>query len=358
MARVLLKVTRRPRRRDAMTTVSTPIGRRRLFVPRTTIPELGARARRMKSATLCVAALAVASCDGARDAPDASSGRPSLAQQGKEAFWDAFLNDRYEDLAASRDLLMRAYEENPKDAANTHQVYNAWFWTTGEIDRADPPLTPQQIGASWDSFLRFIQEGRELNPDDARYDGWLGATLVIGGLDQRSADLVQQGRALLGAGTERWPAFGQFMTVVAFERQPVTSPEWAEALEAMWATVDTCVGAKIDRENPDITPYLHKQGEQGLNSACWSTPGVPHGQEGLYLFFGDVLVKEGEVDAAEVMFRNARLTESYSTWRDRPIVEERLASDLAMRSALYRDDDPNNDPPVKTALFCTGCHSH
>lgn len=310
---------------------------------------------KMKIILLGAIALLASACD-----PDKTAdleGGATLAELGKSAFWAAFYGDKYEDLPAARDLLMRAYEENPKDTDNTLHVYSSWFWTTGELERLKPEPGPQQVGLYYENFLRYLNEARDLNPDDARADGWLGATLVILGRAQNNPELEKQGSGLLEVGKKRWPAFNNFMQVVAYEDVPVTSPQWPLALEGMWGTLDNCIGTRLDRANPDIKPYLPRENAPVGDRACWSSDKVPHNMEGMFLFFGNILVKNGDVGSARVMYANAKLIKGFSNWRDRGLLETSFNADLDARAALYRDADPENDPSTKTHGYCTSCHA-
>jgi hypothetical protein len=64
------------------------------------------------------------------------------------------------------------------------------------------------------------------------------------------------------------------------------------------------------------------------------------------LNLGNGLVKAGQIEAAKVIFANARYADHYSDWPYRRYLEEVANSDLNARAALYADGNSLNDPPT------------
>jgi len=117
---------------------------------------------------------------------------------------------------------------------------------------------------------------------------------------------------------------------------------------------------KDDRANPDITKYLGQATDRGVKRACWNDPIAPHNAEGFYLWVGDVLVKQGEVAQARIIYNNVKLIKEYPSWPYRSLLDDRLGADLDAKAALYRDADPANDPPIggeSAGHPCTYCHA-
>ncbi len=115
----------------------------------------------------------------------------------------------------------------------------------------------------------------------------------------------------------------------------------------------------MDWTNPDLTKYLRLRTAVGRKKVCWDENAMaPHGFEGFMASLGNGLVKAGEVDAARIVYGNARLAANYSAWPYRADLEAILASDLRARAALYDDADPRNDPPVTIrGRSCVYCHA-
>ena len=128
----------------------------------------------------------------------------------------------------------------------------------------------------------------------------------------------------------------------------------------MWDTFTACYGETADRNNPDITKYLGRATAVGPNRACWNDWIAPHNAEGTYLYTGDLLVKQGHVAAAKIMYRNATLIKEYAQWPYKYLLADRLSADLDGKAKLYADADPKNDPPLGGASDghgCTYCHA-
>jgi hypothetical protein len=97
----------------------------------------------------------------------------------------------------------------------------------------------------------------------------------------------------------------------------------------------------------------------GRKKACWSEGTLaPHSFEGFMLNFGNGLVKAGQIEAAKVMFANARYADHFTEWPYRKYLESVANSDLKARAELYADNDPSNDPPLAVPnRGCSYCHA-
>jgi hypothetical protein len=128
----------------------------------------------------------------------------------------------------------------------------------------------------------------------------------------------------------------------------------------MFQTFDACFGANVDRNNPDITPFLGLETQTGPKRVCWDDDIAPHNLEGFLLFFGDLLVKQGNVDVARVAYNDVLKVRQYPSWPYQSLVQDRLSTDLNAKAALYADADPSNDPPLGANgqnRGCAYCHA-
>src|SRR5262249_31850567 len=147
---------------------------------------------------------------------------------------------------------------------------------------------------------------------------------------------------------------------LAYASLPASDPDYAKAVDALFDTLDVCFETKVDRTNPDITPYLGLATGQGAKRVCWNDATAPHAAEGFYLYFGDLLVKQGPPDVAKVLYADVKLVKEYPSWPYKSLLEERLSADLSAKAALYADADASNDPPLagdETNHGCTYCHA-
>ena len=157
----------------------------------------------------------------------------------------------------------------------------------------------------------------------------------------------------------QFPEFNNFNRWAAHNSDSKDSEMYKKALDSLWQGLDGCVGAIIDRRNPDIGPYLHLQTAVGRKKACWSEGiSTPHSLEGYMLNLGNGLVKTGEIDAARIIYANAKYAKNYTAWPYRYVLETIAASDLNARAALHADDGPSNDPPLGVPnRGCVYCHA-
>ncbi len=213
-------------------------------------------------------------------------------------------------------------------------------------------------------FLPLLEVGftsaRDANPDDPRVPCWLGLTQIATGQFLGNQGLIDEGYATIDVGVEAYPEFNLFCRALAYGGLPTADPDFQIAIDSLYETLDLCFGEAVDRDVPDITPYLDQATSEGDKRVCWNDAIAPHNAEGFYLFFGDLLVKNGDLEAANVVYEDARLVAEYDAWPFKAVLEGRLTEDLAARSALYQDDVATNDPPLgagDASHGCTTCHA-
>jgi hypothetical protein len=274
-------------------------------------------------------------------------------------FLSDFHASRYSHAAARAAELDQAAEADPGHGRLSFDRALAHNWHLQEW-RRDPNPDPAALQAEGQSLLGMFQTAYENNPDDHRVGCFYGLQLVGAGRATANDALVQQGIAVLERAVEGWPEFNGFCLGLAYDQLPASHPDYAKALDAAFANVDICVDQSIDRDNPDITPYLSQATSTGVKRACWNDEIAPHNAEGFYLWIGDLLVKQGKVAAARVAYNNVKLIKEYPSWPYRSLVEDRLSADLDAKAALYHDADPSNDPPFggeEVGRRCVVCHA-
>ncbi|MFO0550773.1 MAG: hypothetical protein U0271_20435 [Polyangiaceae bacterium] len=233
----------------------------------------------------------------------------------------------------------------------------AHLWHVAEVGR-DP--NAGSVFAEQANLLSQFQQARDNAPDDPRVPCWLGLTMLGTGQATQDQTLIDQGFAMLDEGVNAYPEFNLFCVALAYGGYPASDPSFTNAIDALYQTMDLCFGETVDRLNPTIEPYLDQATSTGQKRVCWNDPIAPHNAEGFYLFFGDLLVKSGDLETALVMYGNAKLVAEYADWPYKSLLEGRLTDDLGARAALYADADLMNDPPIAGAELdrgCTYCHA-
>lgn len=252
-----------------------------------------------------------------------------------------------------------AHAGAPGDNRTTFLLGIAHLWKVAEAARY--PETAATVSAMHGPLVgRYLGQAHGRDPQNAVHAGFFGVFQWDFGRILGNDEMAAQGQALIDQAAATFPEFGLFLQVLAYRQLPVTDPNFQAGVDALWQWMDVCMQATIDRENPDIEPYLTEElidGFTGERVFCWESERVPNAVKGAYLYGGDLLVKNGNVTAARVMYENAKLIPGYDSWPHRDAIEARLVDDLNARAALYQDSDPTNDPPQgKQPYSCTVCH--
>jgi hypothetical protein len=271
------------------------------------------------------------------------------------AFWSAFLAEEYASLPDVIADLDAAATENPDDAEVVLIRAHAHLWRLGEFERDPDQGLAVQIESSMAAIESFTA-AKALAPDDYRIPCWLGLALINTGTALGDDEMIAQGRAEVDASVEGFPEFSLFCRMLEYENAPYDSPEFQETVDAVWDTLDLCFGEMVDRDAPDLSPYLDQQTAEGNKRVCWNlTPKAVHNWQGFMIHAGDIIAKSGAVDAATVLYEDAELLD-WETWQHQDLIDDRLA-DVAGRAASYQDGDPMNDAEIGSGTYsCTMCH--
>jgi hypothetical protein len=304
----------------------------------------------------------VAACAALVDAvTPPKAARPAtgaLAHQAIDDFWRAFRDARYDAIPAVHERLTAAYAQHPHDPYLTLLLGHTHFWRAAERARLDNG--PSTIADHLILAERYLDEARRLAPDDARIPGWLGGLRLALGSFHADVRLTRRAYLDLRAAVDDYVEFNGFSFAYPLISQPPRSPRIAEAVAAMWRTVEACNQERYDRDEPgfEYRRFAHLRTATGRTRVCWNTPLVPHNMEGFFLHFGDLLLKAGHDRAARSAYELIHQVPEYAAWRFKDALADRLER-LAEWSRTLRDGDAANDPPymLRSVLACTGCHA-
>jgi hypothetical protein len=272
-------------------------------------------------------------------------------------FTEAFQTEQYSrapDLAAQLD----AAAQIAPDRADVNLLRgHVRLWRLSEWGR-DLSQDTSEIPAIALSARAAFEAARDLAPDDHRLLGWLGPLKIGIGNATTNNELIAEGFSDVEDGVAAYPEFNLFVRALVRASAPNGSAELAEAVEAMWQTLDVCVGEPVDRDNLDYAPYMDLETDTGTKRVCWNDEKARHNFEGFFLYFGDLLVKAGDPDTATAAYQSAQLSSTYATWPYRTELEARI-QDAPARAALFADADPSNDPEIVAASShqCAACHA-
>ena len=244
-------------------------------------------------------------------------------------------------------------DRNPTNYRNTFIFGAANFWWIAEAGRSDAGVEPLLIiSLAIPNILSAFSDVVQNDPKGAPgASALLGAFLSDAGFDRKA------GSALVDSAAKYAPHVGLFQQMWIRRSAAADDSTTAQSVEHGFKWWEWCLGAPIDRNNPDFTGKV-KPPTDGPYGFCWGSARVPHGYEGSWMILGDLLVKSGNLKAARRAYENARLGVNYSRWKHKDDLEQRLASDLAQRYATYASHDPANWAPIgNTTYGCTQCHA-
>jgi hypothetical protein len=284
-----------------------------------------------------------------------------------ERFWSVYRGNDYGAISGVQAELQGALNRDPDNAMLYALLGATHFWHIGEYTR-DPKPELNVLQQDMPTAVQLFQKALDLDyngqhlighVNDDHLPGYLGITMVHAGQMSSNVGIIAQGDQVLDYAVYQFPEFNNFNRWAAHNTERKDSIQYKKALDSLWQGLDSCAGTTIDRQNPDIEPYLHLQTAVGRKKACWSEGDLaPHSLEGYMLNLGNGLVKAGDIDAARIIYANAKYAKNYTTWPYRQVLEAIAASDLNARAALYADVDPSNDPPLGVAnRGCVYCHA-
>lgn len=277
------------------------------------------------------------------------------AKHAQQLFWETLHSGHYNDIPKSEYQLMAAFLQNPNDPSLAAHLGFLHIWSITERQRLKdiPPTIVNHIVLSKFYFSNAV----ELDENDARYLGFYGdATLVEGKIFHNEREQVA-GYFTLKRAIQQWPEFNYFTAGYVMSVLPPDSKEYKEGLEWQWKTLDLCADKKIDRQHPDFSPYMKQITHTGPKRACWNSWIVPYNFEGFFMNMGDMLVKTGDWKTALIIYQNAKLDGSYSSWPYRGMLQARI-NNAKNNVANFQKDYISQD---KTIMFnsgygCVVCH--
>jgi hypothetical protein len=287
----------------------------------------------------------------------ASTTRLPSAERADALFWKTLHAGDYAAIEPALNAMTAAYLENPGDATTAAHVGWLHIWRLSE--RARLETVPATVTDDATLARRYFEEAVALQPDEARFLGFLGsATLAEGSIHHRQAQ-VRQGYFTLRRSIDAWPEFNLFTAGYSLSTTPADSPQFKEGLEWQWQTLDTCVGEKISRSQPSFAKYMALETQSGPKRVCWNSWIAPHNLEGFFLNMGDMLVKAGDWKTAQAVYANARLPASYASWPYKAELDSRIEGAEKNVEAFNRPEPTSASAPrlmIQSRFACMACH--
>lgn len=290
-----------------------------------------------------------------------------LSTLAEKTFWDVLHSGQYQKIPLVDKLLTAAYLQNPNDPSLAAHLGFLHIWKITERNRnkvIEPSIINEIILSK-----KYFHDAMELNPSDARTQGFYGDTLLVEGKIFKDEREQIDGYFQLKHAIHLWPEFNYFTAGYPMTILDADSDEFKEALDWQWKTLDLCAQAEVNRENPNYQPYMHLYMQTGPKRACWNSWIAPHNFEGFFMNMGDMLVKQGNIPLAIKIYNNAKLSKDYANWPYKNMLEDRIRNANA-NTKLFRESSnisltsnqlPNNSTANTMILFnsgvgCVVCH--
>lgn len=241
--------------------------------------------------------------------------------------------------AAAVDQLDAAVTEHPEEAELALLLGLAQLWRVAEPLESDQAVFVQSALAAREHLARAY----ELCPTDHRIPAWLGPVLVNMGRALQNQDIIDEGLAVLQKGIDHYPSFVLFSKVLVYADEPADSPDFQNAVDAVYANVDDC-----SAEDGGLTN----------DPACNNGAAVPHNLEGSAVFLGDVFAKSGRKSDAMSFYKSAEQSEDYASWDWHDLLADRMET-LDARVAAYGTSSAADDPDAAwtSGYQCAICHT-
>jgi hypothetical protein len=284
----------------------------------------------------------------------AAASRSEAATKADELFWTTFHSGEYDKIQSALEALTAAYLQTPNDAKTAAHI--AWLHNWRIAERARASAVAATITDDTMLARRYFQEAVQLDPSDARYRGFLAGHVLAEGSLHKDERLTREGYFMMLDAIDAWPEFNLFTGGYVFSRLPADSRQFREGVEWQWQTLDKCIDGKLDRANPDYSPYMTKETTEGRQRACWNSWIAPHNLEGFFLNMGDMLVKAGDWRTAQKIYANAKLPKSYAAWQYQAVLEERIARAQANVASFDGPDSTEARIMIDSEFACMACH--
>jgi hypothetical protein len=281
--------------------------------------------------------------------------RSAAATRADELFWQTLHDGNYGAIGSALEAETAAYLGAPGDDLTAAHVGWLHIWRAGERRRV--ASVPATITDDIALARRYFEEAVALNPDDARYLGFLASATLAEGSLHHDERLTRRGYFMMQRAIKAWPEFNLFTAGYVMSGLPADSPGFREAVEWQWQNLDACAGGRVDRAQPDFARYLPLETHTGRRRACWNSAIAPHNFEGFFLNMGDMLVKAGDPRTARALYANARLSAGYAGWAYRDILEARIREADA-NVAAFRATGTSTSAPMMfgSPYACMACH--
>jgi hypothetical protein len=297
--------------------------------------------------SFCLAGAATGcSADDSADPAKNEPGSPNLITTAYAALESAEY-DKVSDLVADLDA---AFEQTPTQGRLAFYAGTMRLWLATGGPREPGDVFNDVLGA-----IDKLEQARVLRPEDPHVNAFLGIAQVAFGNVLRDEQRIDTGRTVLVEGIPFYPPYVNGVRTQAMGMLPRDHQYFPQAIEAMYDTFAACGVQTSAGSDLRIT---YPSAADKPPGTCWNSGKVDHVWEGIFLIYGDVLVKSGDPGLGRQLYETAKQSPTFDAWPFGHELEARIAG-IDERAALYLDGDGSNDPPtwMEQRNLCVGCHA-
>jgi hypothetical protein len=285
------------------------------------------------------------------------SRKPSAAAaEGEAGFWTVIHGDDHSVAKQDETLanLAKAIKRDKKDGRPPFLLGMLHLYRFGQatirFDQVTDAARAELVAAN-QAFARALPLLWDGQRGDSRVPGFVAAAKFSLGVVQDDAALQAEGLADLEAAVAVNAFFNVFDLIPVVQALPPSDPRFAQVFPLLRTYIS----------DPNTLSCVLSQPE-----ICSDFGLAPRNIAGALMLFGDVFVKGGGLDPANVTLAETFYYPVASVavaqtpgYRFADALAERVGpGKAAARAALYADDDPGNDPPIIGAgsEACAVCH--
>jgi hypothetical protein len=277
---------------------------------------------------------------------------PAANDPGSSLMAEAYAALKSADYAATPDLIAgldAAFEAKPDQGRLAFYAGTMRLWRATGGPREPVEQLDDVLGA-----IAKLEQARALRPEDAHVGAFLGIAHVALGDVLSDEARIDTGHQVLTQSVRLYPPYVNGVMTQAMGLLPRDHRYFPEAIEAMNATLAAC---KVEAASGELRIAYPSAADVPFGT-CWNGGIVDHVWEGIFLIYGDVLVKTGDAERGKLLYAVAKQSPTYERWLFASELEARIAS-AGERAALYLDGDRSNDPPtwMDDRGLCVGCHA-
>ena len=284
------------------------------------------------------------------------------AKQAAGYFWNIFQIGDYANVDHALHLLQSAHEADPNDVRLAELTGLCGFWKVAEHGRIGLPsqaTAPLAIHS-----LNILSNAQALDPHNVLTPAFTSTAKFELGAIQRNQPLMTQAMRELQRNTDLYPKFHGFVEgwVLTAMLHP-DHPCYDGAVDAYFATLDSCAGIRVPRIFPKVGPIgLALVAKQAKNATeCYNSNYAPHNLEGTLLGLGDALLKRGDLREAKIVYKSIPNIGNYKHWPYKHVLNHRLANLKTLQRKFVVDSGCTDvrEPAMlyQSCISCAACHA-